>query len=86
MLALIDALFWQIIMWTIICSLVVNVFIRIQAYLLDPGREEFVNDWFEAFEAHQAERYKTQEIGWRVKDLSHHWSGGAKKAANGEQG
>jgi hypothetical protein len=85
MLAVIDALFWQIIMWTLISSVVVNVFIRIQVYLQSPDHEEFVNDWYEAFEANQAERYKSGEIGWRVKDLSELWSGGVKEeTANGQ--
>ena len=74
MLALIEAIFWQVVLWTLICGAAVNVFIRIQLYLADPGREEFINEWFEAFEAHQMSRYRAGGLAWRVRDLSMHWN------------
>ena len=84
MLALIDALYWQIVLWMVLCIAVVNVFIRIQAYLADPGHDEFVTEWFEAFEAHQAARYKAGGMNWRVRDLSDLWGGMASFRQEGD--
>lgn len=75
MLALIDSMFWQVTLWTLLGCIVINVFVQIQMYFLDPNREQFIKDWYETFDANIAARYKDGQLNWRYRDLHEHWGG-----------